>query len=70
MPISAGDFCQLAAELAAEHGQIARDYALRAVASFEADGESERARFWLALSVLLDDIVTQRLDPGRQLTIH
>ncbi len=70
MPISAEDFCQLAAELAAEHGLIARDYALRAVAAFEADGEADRARFWLALSALLDDIVTQRLDPARPLTIH
>ena len=49
MPISAGDFCILAAELAAEHGVIARDYARRAVATFEAEGELDRACFWLAL---------------------
>ena len=70
MPISADDFCKLAAELAAEHGLIARAYAMRAVASFEADGEVDRARFWLALSILLDDIVMQRVDPDRPLTIH
>jgi len=70
MPISADDFCRLAAELAAEHGLIAREYAMRAVASFEADGEVDRARFWLALSLLLDDIVTQRVDPTHKLTIH
>lgn len=70
MPISADDFCQLAADLAAEHGRVACDYARRAVAAFEADGEADRARFWLTLSVLLDDIVAQRLDPARPLTIH
>ncbi len=70
MPISASDMCMLAAELAAEHGLIARDYARRAVASFEAEGEVDRARFWFTLSVLLDDIALNRLDPERPLTIH
>ena len=70
MPISAGDFCILAAELAAEHGVIARDYARRAVATFEAEGELDRACFWLALSILLDDIMMHRLDPDRAPTIH
>ena len=70
MPISADDFCRLAADLAAEHGLVAREYAMRAVVSFEAEGEMDRARFWLTLSVLLDDIVAQRLDPDRPLTIH
>jgi hypothetical protein len=70
MRISAGDLCFLAAELAAEHGSVARDYARRAFASFSAEGESERASFWLALSVLLDDFALHRLDPDRPPTIH
>ena len=70
MRISTGDLCFLAAELAAEHGSIARGYAQRAFASFAAEGESERASFWFALSVLLDDIALHRLDPERAPTIH
>ena len=70
MPISASDMCLLAAELAAEHGVIARDYARRAVATFEAEGETDRAGFWLSLSILLDDIVMHRIDPDRAPTIH
>ena len=70
MPISAGDLCMLAAELAAEHGTDAREYAKRAYVSFEAEGEQDRARFWFTLSVLLDDIVTHRLDPDRSPTIN
>jgi hypothetical protein len=70
MRISTGDLCFLAAELAAEHGSIARDYAQRAFVSFSAEGESERASFWFALSVILDDIALHRLDPERAPTIH
>ena len=70
MRISAGDLCFLAAELAAEHGLVARDYAQRAFVSFTAEGERERASFWFALSVILDDIALHRLDPDRTPTIH
>ena len=70
MRMSAGDLCFLAAELAAEHGVVARDYAQQAFASLAAEGESERASFWFALSVLLDDIALHRLDPYRSPTIH
>ncbi|MGC9954599.1 MAG: hypothetical protein ABSD21_10020 [Rhizomicrobium sp.] len=70
MRISAGDLCFLAAELAAEHGLVARDYARRAFVSLTAEGEAERARFWFALSVLLDDIALHRLDPDHTPTIH
>ena len=70
MRISAGDLCFLAAELAAEHGVVARDYAQRASVSLAAEGESERASFWFTLSVLLDDIALHRLDPARAPTIH
>jgi hypothetical protein len=65
-----GDLCQLAAELASEHGSDAVDYARRAVVTLECEGEGERAQFWFALSILLDDIVTQRVDPDRPVIIH
>jgi hypothetical protein len=70
MRMSAGDLCFLAAELAAEHGLVARDYAKRAFVSFSAEGERERASFWFALSVILDDIALHRLDPDHTPTIH
>lgn len=66
----AGDFCQIAAELALEHGSVALDYARRATLQFECEGEPERARFWFALSVLLGDIAEHRLDPCSPITFH
>ena len=70
MRISTDDLCYLAAELSAEHGVVASAYARRAYASFTAEGEAERARFWFALSVLLEDIALHRLDPDHSPTIH
>jgi hypothetical protein len=70
MQLNAGDMCRLAADLAEEHGLAALDYARRAVVSFESEGESDRAQFWFMLSVFLDDIMLQRLDPEEPITIH
>ena len=70
MAISTGDLCELAAELAEEHGHSAYEYALRTYLSFEADGEKERANFWYALSVLLDDIAAYNIDPALPRTVH
>jgi hypothetical protein len=70
MQLNAGDMCRLAADLAAEHGNAARDYAQRAVVSFESEGAPDRARFWFLLAALLDDIMLQRLDPEAVITIH
>ncbi len=70
MELNAGDLCRLAADLAAEHGDAARDYARRAVVSFESEGAGDRARFWFMLVVLLDDIALQRLDPNGPIIIH
>jgi hypothetical protein len=70
MELNAGDMCRLAADLAAEHGDAARDYARRAVVSFEQEGEAERARFWFVLSVFLDDIALQRLDPHDPIVLN
>ena len=70
MPISAHKLCRLAVELASEHGFLARDYARRASMTLEAEGNLERARFWFALSVLLDDVMLHRLDLEHLPTIH
>jgi hypothetical protein len=68
MPTS--DLYRLAADLVAEHGACARDYARQAILSFHAEGESDRAAFWSLLSVLLDDIFAQRIDPDRPIVVH
>lgn len=70
MVMNASDLYRLAAELEAEHGRGALDYARRAVLSFEADGVPERANFWHLLSILLDDIVEKRLDPMGPFIFH
>jgi len=64
------DLCELAADLAAEHGVEAVTFARRTLASLELDGERERACFWNVLAVLLDDILAQRLDPERPIVVH
>lgn len=69
-PISAHRLCRLAAKLADEHGTVARDYARRAYIDLEADGDKERAQFWLTLSVLVEDVVLHRVDPDQVPTIH
>ena len=63
MPISAQNLCRLAGELADEHGVLALDYARRAYRTFEYEGQADRALFWFSLSILVDDIMTRRLDP-------
>jgi hypothetical protein len=68
--LGAGDLCRLASDFADEHGADASDYAYRAVVSFEAEGEGERAYFWFLLLVLLGDIATHRIDPAGTITIH
>jgi hypothetical protein len=68
--MSTDDLYKLAADLANEHGILALEYARRAVASFDAEGAKERAEFWQLLSVLLDDIVTLRLDPDAPIVVH
>lgn len=64
MAISASDLCQLAGELAAEHGMLARDYAQRAYRTLDSEGQHDRAEFWFALSILVDDVLSYRLDPN------
>ncbi|MGH6828790.1 MAG: hypothetical protein ACREFW_07755 [Rhizomicrobium sp.] len=64
------DMVRLASDFADEHGSDACDYAYRAVISFEAEGEGERAYFWFLLLVMLSDIASHRLDPEAVVTIH
>ena len=68
--LSTHDMVRLASDFADEHGADACDYAYRAVLSFEAEGEGERAYFWFLLLVMLSDIASHRLDPAAALTIH
>lgn len=68
--MSTDDLYKLAADLANEHGVLALEYARRAVMTFDAEGARDRAEFWQVLSVLLDDIMTQRLDPDAPITLH
>ena len=65
-----GDLCQLAAELASEHGDEALHFARRATAEYASEGITDRAEFWYALSLFLDDIMAQRLDPDLPITLH
>lgn len=66
----AGDLCQLAAELANEHGPLALEYARRATLQFQFEGRLDRAHFWFAMAILLDDIAEHRLDPTTPVTFH
>lgn len=68
--LTTGDMYRLAADFAEEHGANARDYAYRAVVSFEAEGEGDRAYFWFLLLVMLGDIAAKRIQPGAAITIH
>ena len=64
------DMYRLASDFAQEHGTDACDYAYRAVVSFEAEGEGDRAYFWFLLLVMLGDIAAHRVDPAATITIH
>ena len=68
--MKAGDFCDLAAELVSEHGASVVSIAQRASAEYACEGADDRAFFWYALSLFVDDIVSCRLDPLRPLTVH
>ncbi|MBV9990445.1 MAG: hypothetical protein JOZ72_04055 [Alphaproteobacteria bacterium] len=70
MQLNAGDLYRLAADLRAEHGDAARDYAQRAVVSFRSEGALDRATFWFTLSVFLDDIALHRRDPEGPIVLN
>lgn len=66
----AGEFCDLAFELASEHGDAALVYAQRACAEFASVGADDRAAFWYALAIFIDDIMHHRIDPELPITFH
>lgn len=68
--LTTGEIMRLASDFADEHGDNACDYAYRAVVSFEAEGEGERAYFWFLLLIMLGDIASNRVNPSSVLTIH
>lgn len=70
MAMSTDDLYRLAGDLAAEHGAAASDYASRAVMTLEAEGNHTRAQFWFVMLVLLGDINSGRVDPGKHISIH
>lgn len=70
MAISASELCHLAGELASEHGLLARDFARRAYRTFEVEGQFDRARFWFAIAVLVDDVLSHGLDPDKDPSIQ
>ena len=68
--MNATDMRDLAADLVDEHGPAIFHVALRVSADHACDGRQDGAHFWYALSLLVDDIIQARLDPGGPLTLH
>jgi hypothetical protein len=66
----AADACRLAAELNDEYGELALRIAGRAVATFTAEGQADRADIWRALQAILTDIAAKRVDPHAPIAIH
>ena len=69
----------MAAAAAAAQGQphakdVDRDgiarVAERAIATFEADGYTDRALMWRAIHAILGDIAAKRFDPYAPIAIH
>ena len=68
--MGAEDTRWLATQLAEEYGDSALTYAGRAVASYEADGNNDRATLWRVVHAILADIAARRIDPEAPITIH
>jgi hypothetical protein len=68
--MGAEDTCRLAAELMEEYGDIIDDVAGRAIVTYEADGEHERAAMWRVLHAICGDIAARRIDPEAAISIH
>jgi hypothetical protein len=62
--------CRLAAELVEEFGETVSDVAERAIATFEADGCTDRALMWRAIHAILGDIAAKRFAPYAPIAIH
>ena len=70
MAMTTGNLYRLASDLAEEHGPQAYDYASRAVMTLEAEGQHDRAQFWFVMLVLLGDVISHRIDPDAEISIH
>jgi hypothetical protein len=68
--MGAEDTRWLASQLAEEYGDEALIYAGRAVATYEADGNDDRARLWRVVHAILGDIAACRIDAEAPITIH
>jgi hypothetical protein len=68
--MNTGDMRDLAAGLFRAHGPVIFHVALRASAKHACAGREEGAHFWYAISLLLDDIMRERLDPDDPITLH
>jgi len=68
--MKAREICYLAWELASEHGDAALVYARRASAEFSSVGADDRAQFWDALAMFIEDIMSERLDPELPIVFH
>jgi hypothetical protein len=68
--LSVEEAFRLAAELNEEFGDVVSRVAERAIATFEADGLTERAAMWRALHAILGDIAAHRIDPYAPIAIH
>ncbi|HEY2445287.1 MAG TPA: hypothetical protein VGI20_06065 [Rhizomicrobium sp.] len=68
--MGANEFRELAVELVDRHGSGAVQFARRCSDEYAFEGAEVRSQFWFALSVFLDDIVSNRIDPDRPLAFH
>lgn len=68
--MNANEMRELAAGLFHEHGPAIFQVVLRTSAEHACAGHDEGARFWRALSLILDDIICSRIDPDRPITLH
>ncbi len=68
--MSASDFQDLAYLLIDAHGPAALDWADRAIAELNLQGDIERAELWLMLRSVAGDLIAGRLDAGRRPTLH
>ena len=68
--MGAEETCRLAAELVEEFGESVSSVAERAIATFEADGDADRALLWRAIHAIMGDIAAKRFDPYAPIAIH
>ncbi len=68
--LSANDFQDLAYWLIDAHGPAALEWADRAIAELDHQGDEERAALWRMLRSVADDMLHGRIDLARRPTLH